>query len=64
MPNSPGHPLPSDYIVVRKDEWRELERLRVVAKEALRVVTKKGHGDTALWDALHEVFPEEVPAGD
>jgi hypothetical protein len=38
------------------------DRLQRVADEALRCVLRKGHGDAALWDALHEVFPEEVPA--
>jgi hypothetical protein len=43
---------------------RYVRALELVAEEALRVVLRKGHGDTALWDALHAVFPEKVPAGD
>jgi hypothetical protein len=43
---------------------RYVRALELVAEEALRVVLKMGHGDTALWDALHAVFPEKVPAGD
>lgn len=42
----------------------ELSLLESVANEALRVVLRMGHGDKALWDALHEVFPNEVPADD
>ena len=60
MPNSPGRPLPDDYIVVKKEEWRELNELRESSEQlrrALSVIAEDpcedlGHGHQQDRDCL------------
>lgn len=63
MPNSAGRRLPSDYIVVKKDEWRDHERFREALEEIYRDVNVGGIGPVIAAKALRRgVWADEDSA--